>query len=107
MPPYHMRIKIPYRRNSRVTSTIHADTDRPDEFTLQTTENLDPIIQFCQHQRENLRPQGQRDMVPVAEIPLSVVEKMMADGSWDDENALKRWLNDPDNRCFRIWEGKV
>lgn len=106
-PPTYMRITIPRRRFTNVKSIIHADTNRPDEFTIQTTEDLEPLIQHCQQARENLRPRGQRDMVPVAEIPLSVVEKMMADGSWDDDKALKRWLNDPDNRCFRIWEGKV
>jgi hypothetical protein len=46
-------------------------------------------------------------MKPVAEIPLVIVEQMMRDGSWNDPAAVKRWLNDPQNDCFRIWRGRV
>jgi hypothetical protein len=32
---------------------------------------------------------------------------MFRDGSFKDRKALKRWLNDSANKCFRVWEGRV
>lgn len=86
--------------------TIHANSRDPDQFTVQTAQDVSPIIQHCKDRREDLA--GYRDgLVPVAEIPLFIAEQMMQDGSFYDDDAIRRWLNDPDNRCFRVWEGRV
>lgn len=101
-----MRITIPYRRHRHAHNTIHADTSDPDRFVVQTTENLEPIIKHCKARREGLvaRPDG---LVPVAEMPMSVVERAMAEGWFDDDDAIRRWCNDPANAVFRIHEGRV
>lgn len=101
-----MRLKVPYSPNKRVTKTIHADTDRPDEFTVHTRENLDPLIAHCQARRESLV--AHKDgLVPVAEVPMFIVEQAMAEGWFNDDSAWRKWLNNPDNRCFRVWEGQI
>ena len=43
----------------------------------------------------------------VAEIPMVIYQKMVREGSIHDKNALKKWLNNPDNKMFRTWKGKV
>jgi len=42
-----------------------------------------------------------------ARIPLAIVEKARAEGWLHDENKWKAFLNDPENRAFRVWPGKI
>ena len=101
-----MNVKLPYQRNKFVRGTIHADTADPDKFTLQTTEEVSRLIDYCR-QREESQRFAQRDgLVHVAEIPVSVWERAVREG-WDNADGWRRWLNDPDNQCFRTWKGRV
>jgi len=43
----------------------------------------------------------------VARIPLVLVEQMIRDGVWNDQERMRAWLNDPDNAPFRTTKGKV
>ncbi len=43
----------------------------------------------------------------VARIPMIVVEKMMRDGVWGNQDRMQAWLNDPENAPFRTTKGKV
>lgn len=49
-----------------------------------------------------------RSMVAIADIPLTVYTELRklgiigSNGRRTDQKALRRWLNDPDNRAFRI-----
>lgn len=75
-----------------------------------TEENLDPLLRHVQRKREILGETmaGHTDgMVVAGYIPEAIWERMCRDGSVHDEAALKRWLNDPQNDCFRVWRGKV
>lgn len=47
--------------------------------------------------------EGQR----VASIPISVYAELAAKGITNDQAALRRWLNDPDNRHFRTRPGVI
>ncbi len=101
-----MRIAIPYQRNKWTKNTVHADTDTPDQFTVQTTENLDGIIDFCREKREATRMDRRDGMFHVAEVPMSIYEQAVQEG-WDTPDGWKRWLNDPDNDVFRVRGGRV
>lgn len=46
---------------------------------------------------------GQR----VARIPVIIVEQMMREGIWGDQDKMRSWLNDPDNKYFRTTNGTV
>jgi len=81
----------------------HAHED--DRMTLVTEQDLDPVLRDVAIRRDVGK--WDTDMKPVAEIPMVIVERMMRDGSWNDPAAIKRWLNDPQNDCFRIWRGRV
>jgi hypothetical protein len=43
----------------------------------------------------------------VARLPLVLWLKLYQDGTLNDRAKLKRWLNDPDNRDFRVRPGWV
>lgn len=76
-----------------------------DRMTLVTEQDLDPVLRDVAMRRD--AGGWDKEMRPVAEIPMVIVEQMMRDGSWNDPAAIKRWLNDPQNKCFRIWSGRV
>jgi hypothetical protein len=46
-------------------------------------------------------------MHKVASIPMNVYFDLKEKGILDDPAALKRWLNDSDNRFFRTKAGRV
>jgi len=43
----------------------------------------------------------------VARIPMLVVEQMMREGIWGNQERMKEWLNKPENAPFRTTKGKV
>jgi len=43
----------------------------------------------------------------VASIPEALYYKMKSEGKIDDQEYMKRWLNDSDNQFFRTRPGKV
>ena len=43
----------------------------------------------------------------VARIPMVMVEQMMRDGIWGDQDRMREWLNNPENAPFRTTKGKV
>lgn len=87
-----------------ILKTIHTDEHDPDRMVEVMTQDLSPIIEGVKELREATYDPEFR---PVGVIPDFVVEKMMRDGSWNDPAAVKRWLNDPQNECFRITKGRV
>jgi hypothetical protein len=88
-----------------VLKTIHVDEVDPERVIEVTHQDLDPLIEAVKHKRETHEQDPEMKLAAV--IPAAVVEQMMRDGSWGDEAALKRWMNDPANECFRVWKGKV
>lgn len=88
-----------------VLKTIYVDDNDPSRMVEVTEQDLDPLIEAVKEKRETHVQDP--DMKLAAVIPMVVVEQMMREGSWGDEAALKRWLNDPQNECFRVWKGKL
>ncbi len=43
----------------------------------------------------------------VARIPMIMVEKMMREGIWGNQERMKEWLNNPENAPFRTTKGKL
>lgn len=82
------------------------DTDAPEKFTLQTTEELDILQRYCAERRDMLEGKPRDGMYHVAEVPITVYEKAVQEG-WDTPEGWKEWLNDPANAAFRTWKGRV
>lgn len=87
-----------------ILKTVVTETLDPDRMTFVSEQDLEATFKSVAFKREQA---VSKDFKPVAEIPGVIVEQMMRDGSWNDPAAIKRWLNDPQNDCFRIWRGKV
>jgi hypothetical protein len=93
-----------------VLKTLHTDPHAEGRMVEVMTQDVDPVLAHAAKLRElrGTRTQDFLDgMVVAGFIPDVVVERMMRDGSFNDEAALKRWLNDPANEGFRVWKGKV
>ena len=43
----------------------------------------------------------------VARVPLPIMQKAKREGWVNDKEKWRAWLNDPDNRAFRVWPGRV
>jgi len=77
------------------------------EYVIETVQNLD-VDQSNRRQRiEADKRTKWGDMNRVASIPLSVYYDLKRQGIADDPKALKKWLNDRDNRVFRTREGAL
>lgn len=98
--------KYIYDANGTVVRELHADPEAPfGGFAINTIEDVEPIIESAKVLRENHKPRG--DMKLAARVPVTVVERAMREGWFHDDRAWRRWMNDPDNRDFRVWEGRV
>jgi len=87
-----------------ILKTVVTEDLDPDRIVFKSEQDLESTFRSVAAKRE--QPMSS-DFKPVAEIPGVIVEQMMRDGSWNDPEAIKRWLNDPQNDCFRIWRGRV
>lgn len=87
-----------------ILKTIVSDETDPDRLVFVSEQDLEATFKSVAFKREQ---KISSDFKPVAEIPGVIVEQMMRDGSWNDPDAIKRWINDPQNDCFRIWRGRV
>lgn len=106
-----MADRLLYDHYGDVTRTvITQDSDEDGEFHIQTSQDMEPVIQTAKNLREANEVIGHRkseNMVPVAEVPMQVYEQAYHEGWLHDEAAWKRWLNDPDNKVFRITDGRA
>lgn len=84
----------------------HAHNDpQGDRFVIASEMECDQLIRENRALRENQT--GKEEFRLAARIPLPIVEKMMLDGSFHDDDAWKKLLNDPEMRDFRVWGGRV
>lgn len=85
----------------------HYDAEK-DEATIETVQDVSSIVELNKidlTQSENTGWKG--EFHHVARIPLSIYYQLKAEGKLDDEAYMKRWLNDPEQRFFRVKEGQV
>jgi hypothetical protein len=77
------------------------------EFVIETEQriNVDAANTRARNATDKRTKWG--EMARVASIPLSVYYDLKRKGIVDDPKAMKKWLNDPDNRAFRTREGTV
>lgn len=96
-----------FSRDENYTRWFHYD-EATDETTIETVQHLDPLVNlnhFAQKEQTKLHRWG--DGKIVATIPLSIYLKLYSEGKTKDSAYMKRWLNDPENRMYRRFLGKV
>ena len=80
-----------------------ADTD---EAVIRKEQDMTAISES--NKREfNAAPERWGEWTKVGSIPLSVYYELERQGITKDQEAMKKWLNDPDNRYFRTRPGTV
>lgn len=97
-------VRTVYRDSDGVRRTMISDSYRPDEITVHTEVDVTNVIETNKIMRE-LHPSRSTNKLVARGIPMTVYEKSILE-DWDDA-AWNRWLNDPDNAAFRVWEGRV
>lgn len=90
---------------SGITSYWHYD-DATDTALIEKRQDVSDILDA--NKAEFNEDHGRYgEWTKVASIPLSVYYDLKAKGIVDDPVAMKRWLNDADNRFFRTRPGTV
>lgn len=92
-----------YVDGNGVRRTLYYREDDPDTFGINTEVDVEQLVKNNAALAE-LHPQRSTNKL-VARAPLTVYEQSIRE-NWTDEQ-WKRWLNDPDNRMFRVWQGRV
>ena len=85
-----------------------AHWDNIDEkLIVESTQDIAPILKQNKVERNEFDIQRNSELkykeswTKVATIPNIVIDRLMKDGIWGDKKAMKKWLNDPDQKAFR------
>ena len=92
-------------KNNLESKLVTQDLYDDGVYHIHTKQNVQPVIDNVKMLSEATTPG--KDLRHVAEIPMVVVQKAMREGWFNDKAKMKEWLNNPDNKVFRVWEGKV
>lgn len=71
---------------------------------IETRQDVSHILKAVEAQRDRT---PDKDFRHVAFIPEETLNRAMVEGWFNDPAAWKRWANDPDNRIYRTWEGRI
>src|SRR5262245_24712855 len=96
--------KYTYRNYGGTTRTGIWDSDNPLEYTVQITQDLTQAVENNKILRD-LHPRRSANKLIARGVPLAVAEQAMRE-QWDEAKWAK-WLDDPDNAAFRVWQGRV
>lgn len=83
--------------------------DENDTATIETVQDAEGIIEANKavYATVDERARYGDGVHHVARIPLAVLADLKKKGIADDPAAMKRWLNDPENKFFRVRPGRV
>lgn len=99
-----MESKFVYRNSDGVKRTMIHDSDDPFALTVSTEVDMTAVVENNKIMRE-LHPEHSMNKLVARGIPMTVYEQSIHE-QWDDAR-WNRWLNDPDNAAFRVWQGWV
>ena len=86
------------------TNFVSEFATEDDKFVYHTQQNVAPILKHVKDLQE-LKPG--KELRHVAEVPMVIYQKAIREGWANDKAKWKKWLNDPNNKLFRTWQGKV
>lgn len=84
-----------------------------DKLVVQSQQDTAPILENNKRARNEFDVTYNSDIkhangwTKVAEIPNIVIDQLMKEGRWGDRKAMKKWLNNPDNKMFRTTNTKL
>lgn len=71
---------------------------------IESRQDVEPVIQAARIIAEQ---EPGKDFRHAAYIPDAVINQAMTEGWFHDPQAWKRWANDPANRDYRTWPGRL
>jgi hypothetical protein len=80
------------------------EDDDPETVHVYTEQDMTQTIENNKVMAE-LHPRRSTNKLLARGVPISVAERAMRE-DWDDRDWAK-WLDDPDNKAFRVWQGRV
>jgi hypothetical protein len=89
----------------------HVYDDMEDKLYIERVQDVQPILEANKRAFDvDDRRFKNEAFNHVARIPMIVIEKVKRESGIDllkDEKALKKFLNDPDNKLFRTKPGRI
>ena len=87
--------------------TLITDDAEPEDFTVRTEEDVEPLLKSIARDRELMRNDGHNKLA--ARIPVIVAEDLIERGICHDEGRFKAWLKwyNGEAAPFRIYNGRV
>lgn len=97
-----------YNADFGIVQKWHYD-ESTDTAIIESVQDHTAIVEANRNKfnRMDERSDWKGDMHHVATIPLVLIQELKQKGILDDQVALKKWLNDPENRFFRTRPGQV
>ena len=94
-----------YSAENGVVRTAVYDEATPNQFTVQHTQDVEPILEGIARDREIMPNNGYNKLA--ARIPTVIYEELQRQGIADDPDLFKAWLNSSDAAPWRIWKGSL
>jgi hypothetical protein len=98
-----VQISYTYHDKDGYRRTLYREDDNRDTFGVHTEMNVDSLVENNKAMAE-IHPDRSTNKL-VARVPMTIYEQSVHE-NWDEEQ-WRRWLNDPDNRAFRVWKGNL
>jgi hypothetical protein len=92
-----------YRDADGVRRTLIWDDDQPDQVTVHTEQDIEPVLDSVERDRAIMAHDGVNKLL--ARIPVSIFERSIHE-QWDEDD-WRRWLNSSEAEPFRVWRGRV
>ena len=88
-----------------VETAVHTE-DGDGKFHVTKKQNVQPTLDYTKFLRE--QPVNRKaDDRHIAEIPPVLAAKLIRDGIMGDSKAILKWLDQPENKCFKTVEGRL
>ena len=94
-----MSHQVIYDHRGDVVSAFVSDPDGRVGWIKRM--NLRPLVEGLHYIRNHTTPERKKPYRVIAEMPETVADQAIKDGCLHDPKALRQWVNDPDNKCFK------
>lgn len=82
----------------------HTNSEKPGDLIIETAQDCEPIVEMAKRLSEQTPGKEWRH---VACVPMFFLDKAAKEGWINDKAKWRAFLNDPDNKAFRTWPGRL
>ena len=88
-----------------VETAVHTE-DGTGKFHVTKKQDVQATLDYTKYLREQPVNRKAEDR-HIAEIPPVLAAKLIRDGILGDSKAILKWLDMPENKCFKTVEGRL